>query len=140
MSELLDKLASIHERRIEIGKQLADPSVIADQKKFVDLNRSYRDLEPIDQAFQRFRRLHEELRGAEEMLRSEKDAEMQEMARSERDQLRDAIDAMEEEVRLMLVPKDPNDQRNCAMEIRAGTGGDEASLFAGDLFRMYSRY
>lgn len=140
MSELLDKLASIHERRIEIGKQLADPSVIADQKKFVDLNRSYRDLEPIDQAFQRFRRLHEELRGAEEMLRSEKDPEMQEMARSERDQLRDAIDAMEEEVRLMLVPKDPNDQRNCAMEIRAGTGGDEASLFAGDLFRMYSRY
>lgn len=65
---------------------------------------------------------------------------MQEMARAERDQLRDAIDAMEEEVRLMLVPKDPNDQRNCAMEIRAGTGGDEASLFAGDLFRMYSRY
>ena len=140
MSELLDKLASIHERRIEIGKQLADPSVIADQKKFVDLNRSYRDLEPIDQAFQRFRRLHDELRGAEEMLRSEKDPEMQEMARAERDQLRDSIDAMEEEVRLMLVPKDPNDQRNCAMEIRAGTGGDEASLFAGDLFRMYSRY
>ncbi|MDQ3099813.1 MAG: PCRF domain-containing protein, partial [Bacteroidota bacterium] len=120
MSDLLEKLASIHERREEIGKQLADPSVIADQKRFVELNRSYRDLEPVDQAFERFRRLHEELRGAEEMLRSDKDAEMQDMARSERDELREAIDSMEEEVRLMLVPKDPNDQRNCAMEIRAG--------------------
>ncbi len=140
MSDLLQKLASIHERREEIGKQLADPSVIADQKRFVELNRSYRDLEPIVEAFHRFRGLHQELSGAEEMLRTEKDPEMQEMAHSERERLRDAIEAMEEEVRLMLVPKDPNDARNCTMEIRAGTGGDEASLFAGDLFRMYSRY
>ena len=140
MSDLLQKLASIHDRREEIGKQLADPSVIADQKKFVELNRTYRDLEPVDAAFHRFRRMHEELHGAEEMLRSEKDPEMQEMARSERDSLREQIEAMEEEVRLMLVPKDPNDARNCTMEIRAGTGGDEASLFAGDLFRMYTRY
>jgi peptide chain release factor 1 len=140
MSELLQKLASIHERREEIGKQLADPSVIADQKKFVELNRAYRDLEPIDQAFERFRRMHDDLAGAEEMLRTEKDPEMQEMARTERETLREQIAAMEEEVRLMLVPKDPNDSRNCAMEIRAGTGGDEASLFAGDLFRMYSRF
>ncbi len=140
MSELLRKLSSIHDRREEIGKQLADPSVIADQKKFVELNRSYRDLEPVDQAFHRFRKLHEDLSGAEELLRTEKDPEMQEMARTERDSLREAIDAMEEEVRLMLVPKDPNDSRNCVVEVRAGTGGDEASLFAGDLFRMYTRY
>jgi peptide chain release factor 1 len=140
MSDLLQKLASIHERREEIGKQLSDPTVIADQKRFVELNRTYRDLEPVDQAFQRFSRMHDDLRGAEEMLRSEKDPEMLDMARAEREQLREAIITMEEEVRLMLVPKDPNDARNCVVEVRAGTGGDEASLFAGDLFRMYSRY
>ncbi len=140
MSDLLSKLSALHDRREEIGKQLADPSVIADQKKFVEYNRTYRDLEPIEEAFQRFKQLHQDLAGAESMLRSEKDPEMLDMARQERDGARMAITAMEEEVRLMLVPKDPNDARNCAMEIRAGTGGDEASLFAGDLYKMYTRY
>ena len=140
MSDLLSKLSALYERRVEIGKSLADPAVIADQKKFVELNRSYRDLEPIEQAYLRFRKLHDDLAGAEEMLRTEKDADLLDMARSERDDSRTAIAAMEEEVRLMLVPKDPNDARNCTMEIRAGTGGDEASLFAGDLYRMYTRY
>ncbi|MEZ4756413.1 MAG: peptide chain release factor 1 [Flavobacteriales bacterium] len=140
MSDLLSKLSALHERRTEIGKSLADPAVIADQKKFVELNRSYRDLEPIEQAYLRFKKLHDDLAGAEEMLRSEKDPDLLEMARAERDDSRSAIAAMEEEVRLMLVPKDPNDARNCIMEIRAGTGGDEASLFAGDLYRMYTRY
>jgi len=140
MSDLLSKLSALHDRRTEIGKQLADPSVIADQRKFVELNRTYRDLEPIEQAFFRFRQLHDDLAGAEAMLRTEKDPEMLEMARAERDESRAAIEAMEEEVRMMLVPKDPNDARNCIVEVRAGTGGDEASLFAGDLYRMYSRY
>jgi len=140
MSDLLSKLSALHDRRTEIGKRLADPAVIADQKKFVELNRSYRDLEPIEQAFFRFKRLHDDLSGAEEMLRHEKDPELLEMARAERDANRQAITAMEEEVRLMLVPKDPNDARNCVMEVRAGTGGDEASLFAGDLYKMYTRY
>lgn len=140
MSDLLSKLASISERRAEISKRLADPDIIADQKRFVEMNREYRDLEPIDEAFHRFRRLHEELSGAAQMLRSEKDPEMLEMARVEHDELQGRLEAMEEEVRLLLVPKDPNDDRNCIVEIRAGTGGDEASLFAGDLFRMYSRY
>jgi len=140
MSDLLSKLSALHDRREEIGKQLADPSVIADQKKFVEFNRMYRDLEPIESAFQRFRQMHDDISGAEAMLRTEKDPEMLDMARNERDQLRAAIVAMEEEVRMMLVPKDPNDARNCTMEIRAGTGGDEASLFAGDLYKMYTRY
>ncbi|MBL0128191.1 MAG: peptide chain release factor 1 [Flavobacteriales bacterium] len=140
MSDLLSKLSSLHDRREEIGKQLADPSVIADQKRFVELNRSYRDLEPIDEAFFRFKRMHDDLSGAEQMIRTEKDSDMLEMARAERDEMRAAIEAMEEEVRMMLVPKDPNDARNCTVEIRAGTGGDEASLFAGDLYRMYVRY
>lgn len=140
MSDLLSKLSSLHDRREEIGKQLADPSVIADQKRFVELNRSYRELEPIDQAFARFKQMHDDLAGAETMLRTEKDDEMLDMARTERDELRASIEAMEEEVRMMLVPKDPNDARNCTVEVRAGTGGDEASLFAGDLYRMYTRY
>lgn len=140
MSDLLSKLSALHDRREEIGKQLADPSVIGDQKKFVEFNRMYRDLEPIESAFQRFKRMHDDIAGAEAMLRTEKDPEMLDMARSERDQLREEMTAMEEEVRLMLVPKDPNDARNCTMEIRAGTGGDEASLFAGDLYKMYTRY
>ncbi len=140
MSDLLSKLSSLHDRREEIGKQLADPSVIADQKRFIELNKSYRELEPIDAAFARFKQMHDDLAGAEAMLRSEKDAEMLDMARAERDGLRVSIEAMEEEVRMMLVPKDPNDARNCTVEVRAGTGGDEASLFAGDLYRMYARY
>lgn len=140
MSDLLSKLSSLHDRREEIGKQLADPSVIADQKRFVELNKSYRELEPIDEAFARFKQMHDDLTGAEIMLRTEKDDEMLDMARTERDALRASIEAMEEEVRMMLVPKDPNDARNCTVEVRAGTGGDEASLFAGDLYRMYTRY
>ncbi len=140
MSDLLSKLSALHDRRTEIGKQLADPSVIADQKRFVEFNRTYRDLEPIEEAFLRFKRLHDDLDGAEAMLRTEKDPEMLELARTERDSAREDIIAMEEEVRLMLVPKDPNDARNCTVEVRAGTGGDEASLFAGDLYRMYTRY
>jgi peptide chain release factor 1 len=95
MSDLLSKLSALHDRREEIGKQLADPSVIADQKRFVEFNRSYRDLEPISQAFQRFKKLHDDLAGAEEILRTEKDAEMLDMARTERDDSRTAIEAME---------------------------------------------
>ena len=140
MSDLLSKLSSLFDRREEIGKQLADPSVIADQKRFVELNRTYRDLEPIITVFHRFKKLHDDLAGAEELLRTEKDPDILDMARAERDESRDAIVGMEEEVRLMLVPKDPNDARNCTVEVRAGTGGDEASLFAGDLYRMYTRY
>ncbi len=140
MSDLLSKLSALHDRREEIGKQLADPTIIADQKRFVELNRTYRELEAIQEVFFRFRQMHDDLAGAEAMLRTEKDTEMLDMARAERDGMRSAIDAMEEEVRLMLVPTDPNDARNCTVEIRAGTGGDEASLFAGDLYKMYTRY
>ncbi len=140
MSDLLNRLSAIHDRREEIGKQLADPDVIADRKRFVDLNREYRDLEEVDQAFVDYRRVVEDLRGAEEILRTERDPDMQQLARDEKDQLVPRMAAMEEEIRLLLVPKDPNDERNCTMEIRAGTGGDEAGIFAGDLMRMYTRY
>ncbi|HRN37888.1 MAG TPA: peptide chain release factor 1 [Flavobacteriales bacterium] len=137
---MLNRLSAIHDRREEVGKQLADPDVIADRKRFVDLNREYRDLEEVDQAFVDYRRVVEDLRGAEEILRTERDPDMQQLARDEKDQLVPRMASMEEEIRLLLVPKDPNDERNCTMEIRAGTGGDEAGIFAGDLMRMYTRY
>lgn len=140
MSDLLSRLSAIHDRRQEIGKQLADPDVIADRKRFVDLNREYRDLEAVDEAYLRYRRNVESMHAAEQILRQERDPELVELARGEKGELAPRIAAMEEEIRLLLVPKDPNDERNCTMEIRAGTGGDEAGIFAGDLLRMYSRY
>ncbi len=140
MSDLLHKLRAIHDRRNEVSRQLADPQVIADQKRFVRLNRDYRELEPLDDAYDRLRRLHEQLAGVEEIIAGEQDPELVDLAREELDALEARVKEMEEEVRMLLVPKDPNDARDCTVEIRAGTGGDEASLFAGDLFRMYARY
>lgn len=138
--DLLAKLSAVHDRREEVGKQLADPDVIADRKRFVELNREYRDLAPVDEAYVRFRNAVQGLHEADQMLRTERDPEMLELARSEKEQLEETVERMEEEVRLLLVPKDPNDDRNCTMEIRAGTGGDEAGIFAHDLMRMYSRF
>ena len=140
MSSLIEKLRAVHERRAEVEKSLADPSVISDQKRFTELSRSYKELEPIDDAFKRYLKITSEIAGAQEMLRSEKDADVLQMVREEHDSLRAQVETMEEEVRVLLVPKDPNDSRNCTMEIRGGTGGDEASIFAGDLYRMYTRY
>lgn len=140
MTDLLTKLSAIHDRREEVGKQLADPAVIGDQKRFIGLNREYRDLAPVDEAYVRYRNALDGLREAENMLRTEKDPELVDMARAEKETLQDQLARMEEEVRLLLVPKDPNDERNCTMEIRAGTGGDEAGIFASDLMRMYTRY
>ncbi|MBS1498150.1 MAG: peptide chain release factor 1 [Bacteroidetes bacterium] len=140
MNDLLQKLSTVHDRRTEVGKRLADPAVIADQQQFVVLSREYRDLEPIEEAYLRYKRAFEGLEGAREILRTEKDPDLLDMARTEQSELQAALEAMDEEVRMLLVPKDPNDARNCTMEIRAGTGGDEASIFAGDLFRMYTRY
>jgi peptide chain release factor 1 len=140
MSDLLSKLSAIHDRREEVGKQLADPAVIAQRERFVALNREYRDLEPVDQAYTDYKRIVEQLHGAEDILKTERDPGLLELARAEKAELGATREAMEEEVRMLLVPKDPNDDRNCTMEIRAGTGGDEAGIFAGDLMRMYTRY
>ncbi len=106
----------------------------------MDLNREYRDLEAVDQAFLHYRKVVEGLQQAEDILRQERDPDLLELAREERGELQPRMAAMEEGIRQLLVPKDPNDERHCTMEIRAGTGGDEAGIFAGDLLRMYSRY
>ncbi|MEZ4721603.1 MAG: peptide chain release factor 1 [Flavobacteriales bacterium] len=140
MSDLLSKLERIKERWEQVELQLSDPEVIADMKRFVKLNKEYSDLGEIVKVYKSYRDMLGNLKSAKELLQSEKDEEMRDMAKEEIADLEERIPEAEEKVRWMLVPKDPDDDRNAILEIRAGTGGDEASLFAGDLYRMYSRY
>lgn len=119
---------------------IADPAVIADMKRFVKLNKEYRDLEKIMEARKEYIRLQQGMDEAKELIDSEQDPEMREMAREELEQCASRIPALEEEIKLLLVPADPQDDKNAIVEIRGGTGGDEAALFAGDLYRMYVKY
>ena len=114
--------------------------LIADMKRFVQLNKEYRELEPLVAAGDRYARMVHDLEAAKEILQVEKDEELREMAKEEVATLEEALPAMEEEIKLLLIPKDPQDEKNAIMEIRGGTGGDEAAIFAGDLFRMYSKF
>ena len=125
-NSLLGKLDGLVSRFEEVGTLITDPAVIADMKRFVKLNKEYRDLEKIVEA--------------KALLESEQDPEMREMAREELDTCNERIPALEEEIKLLLVPADPQDDKNAIVEIRGGTGGDEAALFAGDLYRMYVKY
>ncbi len=137
---MLDKLEAIKQRFDQVGEMLTQPDALADMKRFTQLNREYKDLQKIVDKYLIYKNLLENIANARELLNTEKDAEMKEMAKTEVEELEPQVAPMEEEIRLMLIPKDPEDSKNAIMEIRAGTGGDEASLFAGDLFRMYSRY
>jgi peptide chain release factor 1 len=137
---MLDKLEAIHIRFEELGKQLTDPSVISDVKRFIKINKEYKDLEPLMEAYGKYRKLTDDIRSAKDMLVNEKDPEFREMAREELNRSETELTALQEEIRLMMIPKDPEDASDAIMEIRAGTGGDEAALFAGDLWRMYTRY
>jgi len=137
---MLDKLEAIWQRWEDVGIALGDPGAVADMKRFTKLNKEYRDLTPIVDQYKIYKNLLENLDNARGILKTEKDPEMREMAQEELASLEKEKSAVEEEVRIMLIPKDPEDDKNCVMEIRAGTGGDEASIFAGDLYRMYTRY
>lgn len=137
---MLDKLEAIRQRWEDVGVALGDPGAVADMKRFAKLNKEYRDLTPIVDCYKEYKNLIGNIDNAKDILKSEKDAEMREMAQEELGMLEERKAALEEEVRIMLIPKDPEDEKNCVMEIRAGTGGDEASIFAGDLYRMYSKY
>lgn len=137
---ILERLEGVNTRFEEVGQLLTDPSVIGDRKRFIQLSKEYRELEPIVEAFLRYRNIMSNIRAAKEMLATEKDEELREMAKSELEELSDKVDPLEEELRILLLPTDPEDVKNAIVEIRAGTGGDEASIFAGDLFRMYSKY
>ncbi|MBY8054994.1 peptide chain release factor 1 [Vibrio fluvialis] len=138
-ASILVKLESLVERYEEVQHLLGDPAVIGDQDKFRALSKEYSQLEEITHCFQAYQQAQEDLIAAEEMAK-EDDAEMREMAQEEIKLAKAAIERLSDELQILLLPKDPNDDRNCFLEIRAGAGGDEAGIFAGDLFRMYSRF
>ncbi|MGJ8691336.1 MAG: peptide chain release factor 1 [Thalassotalea sp.] len=134
-----EKLEGLVERFEEVQALLSDPATISDQEKFLALSREFKQLDVVVQAFNAFQGAEDDLATAEEMLK-EDDAEMREMAQEEFKAAKKSIEELESELQILLLPTDPNDNNNCFIEIRAGAGGDEAAIFAGDLFRMYSRY
>ena len=137
---LLSKLEGLQHKFDEISTLITDPAVIADMKRFVKLNKEYRDLERVLNAKNKYETILAHLSEAKDILANEQDAEMREMAKAEIDELEPQIAPTEEEIKLLLIPADPEDGKNIVMEIRGGTGGDEAALFAGDLYRMYIKY
>ncbi len=138
--EILDKLEIIKNRWEEIGEQMNDPEVMSDVKRFVKLNKDYRELEPIVNTYKEYKNILGNIENAKEVLDTEKDPEFREMAKEELEELIPKKEKLEEEIRILLIPKDPQDEKNAIVEIRAGTGGDEASIFAGDLFRMSQKF
>lgn len=136
---LLQKLDDLEARFHEVSLLITDPAVIADMKRFVKLNREYRDLERISQARAEYVSLQSNISQARELL-GESDPDMRQMAREELDSSTARLEVLEEEIKQLLIPADPQDEKDVVMEIRGGTGGDEAALFAGDLFRMYCKY
>ena len=138
--EITSKLEVIKRRWEEMSEQLNDPAVMADMKRYVRLNKDYKDLEPVVTAFNEFKTVIEHIDESKEIIKTEKDEDFRAMAREELVLLEERKEKLEEEIRLMLIPKDPQDGKNAIVEIRAGTGGDEASIFAGDLYRMYIKY
>jgi peptide chain release factor 1 len=137
---MLDKLEAIQVRFEDIQAQMNDPSVMSDMKRYIKLNRDYKELQPIMEAFGKYRNILMNLDHAREIMYNEKDDEFRAMAKEEFNTLTEEKERLEEEIRMMLIPTDPEDGKNAVVEIRAGTGGDEASIFAGDLFRMYSKF
>ena len=139
-NSILTKLDGLESRYEEVSTLITDPAVIADQERYVKLTREYKDLGDIMNARKRYVACLNSIAEAKDILANESDAEMKEMAREELSANETERPKLEEEIKLLLVPKDPEDAKNVQMEIRAGTGGDEAALFAGDLFGMYKRF
>ncbi|MCK6616871.1 MAG: peptide chain release factor 1 [Cyclobacteriaceae bacterium] len=137
---MVAKLEDIKLRFEEVGQLIVQPEILSDQRKFSQLSKEYRDLEKIVVKYNELLSAQASYQHAREVLQREKDAELRELAKMEIDELEPRIEHLEAELKEMLIPKDPNDDKNCILEIRAGTGGDEAALFAGDLWRMYQRY
>ena len=138
--EILDKLEVVKNRWEEISEQMNDPEVMSDMKRYVKLNKDYKELEPLVTAYKEYKTIMANIDNAKDILENEKDADFKEMAKDELDALTPSKEDLEEKIRMLLIPKDPQDSKNAVMEVRAGTGGDEASIFAGDLFRMYQKY
>ncbi len=139
-SSLLSRLDGIEARFEEVSTLITDPSVIADMKRYVRLTKEYKDLEKLTGATRRYRNLLGNIQEAREILETENDDDMRAMAKEELDSANAELPNLEEEIKLLLIPADPEDGKNAILEIRGGTGGDEAAIFAGDLFKMYSKY
>ena len=137
---LLDKVLGLQDKYNSLQEQLSDPAVISDMKKYVQLNKEYKELAPIIKAGQEYKMMMDEYASAKEIIANEKDEELREMAKEEIADIEQKIPDMEQNIKLLLIPADPQDSKNAIVEIRGGTGGDEAAIFAGDLFRMYSKY
>ena len=138
--EILDKLEIIKNRWEGLAEQMSDPEVLSDMKRFVKINKDYKDLEPVVLAYKEYKNIFDNIESAKDVIANETDADFKEMAKDELDELNPKLEEMEENIRVLMIPKDPEDDKNAVMEVRAGTGGDEASIFAGDLFRMYQKY
>ena len=140
MSDLLSKLEAIHFRFVEVGTMITDPEIISNMDRYVKLNKEYRDLEILDERYKEYRNLIENIKSSRELLITETDSEMREMAKEEIDVLEQNRPHMEDEIKLLLIPKDPEDDKNAIIELRSGTGGDEACIFVEDIFRMYTMF
>ena len=140
MQDLLGKLESVNYRFIEVGTLIVDPDIISDMDRYVKLSKEYRDLEEMVIAYKQYKSIFDNLNSARELLETEKDPEMREMAKMEIDDLEKQRPIVEEQIKLLLIPKDPEDDKNAIMELRAGTGGDEACIFVEDIFRMYTMF
>jgi peptide chain release factor 1 len=137
---MLDKLNAIKQRYDEVCDLIMQPEIIADSQRYVKLNREYKNMDQLVKARERYIQLTNVIEEAKDLLKNSKDAEMKEMAKMELEEAEPALVDLEENIRILLIPKDPEDDKNAIVELRAGTGGDEASIFVGDLFRMYTRY
>ncbi len=137
---MLEQLEAIKERFDEVGQQIVQPEVVSDQKRYMKLSKEYKELERIVGEYQAYKKLLSDIEGTKDLISNEKDEDMREMAKEELAELQPKQEAMESSLKELLIPKDPNDSRNVILEIRGGTGGDEAAIFAGDLFRMYQRF
>ena len=137
---MLEKLEAVYAHFKEIELLLSSPEISSDIQRFTKLNKEYRDLEEIVESYFEYKNLFHRIAEAKDILKNEKDRELRDMAKEELDELEPKLEPLEEVIRLQLLPKDPEDAKPAVVEIRAGSGGDEAGIFAGDLFRMYQRY
>ncbi|GAB4258499.1 MAG: peptide chain release factor 1 [Vicingaceae bacterium] len=140
MSDLLNKLEAIKYRFEEVSEKIVDPAVIADMKRYVKLNKEYKDLKEIVDVYKNYKNVIDNIKSSEDLLKTETDEEFREMAKAELESLKKEKETLEEKIKYLLIPKDPEDSKNVIIEIRAGTGGDEASIFVGDLFKMYTKF
>src|SRR5688572_17816819 len=137
---MLDKLQIIKQRFDEINDLIIQPNVISDQKRYIALNKEYKELKILVDKRDEYKLLVDNLKEAEDIINEGGDAEMVEMAQMQYEEAKEQIPKLEEEIKFLLIPKNPEDSKNAVVELRAGTGGDEASIFAGDLYRMYTKY